>query len=228
MNFQKIYDQLLASPSVEIPILSFVVNLLLTALLGLILKWIYTNYAFSLSNRKLFGNNFFVLAMITMLIISVVKSSLALSLGLVGALSIIRFRAAIKEPEELTYLFLTISIGLGFGADQRSITLIAFLIIITLIILINRFSIKPMENENMYLTINNKGPMVIGLDEIVNVLKKTCNQVKLRRLDENIDNIEISLLVKFENFDQLVKTKNSLIKLDKNLSISFFDNKSIS
>ena len=44
---------------------------------------------------------------------------LALSLGLVGALSIVRFRAAIKEPEELAYLFLTISVGLGFGAKVR-------------------------------------------------------------------------------------------------------------
>lgn len=59
-----------------------------------------------------------------MLVITVVKSSLALSLGLVGALSIIRFRSAIKEPEELTYLFLAISLGLGFGANQTVITII--------------------------------------------------------------------------------------------------------
>ena len=52
------------------------------------------------------------------LIISIVKSSLALSLGLVGALSIVRFRAAIKEPEELVYLFFVISIGLSNGANQ--------------------------------------------------------------------------------------------------------------
>jgi len=212
---------------VDIPILTFVFNLLLTALLGIILKWIYINYATTLSNRKLFGQNFFVLAMVTMLIISIVKSSLALSLGLVGALSIIRFRAAIKEPEELTYLFLAIAIGLGFGANQRSITLVAFLIIISLIILVKRYSIKPVENENMYLTINNKNSTVIGVDEIVNVLKKTCSQVKLRRLDANSENIEISLLVEFENFDQLVKSKNKLIELDKHLNLSFLDNKGI-
>ena len=52
-----------------------------------------------------------------------VKSSLALSLGLVGALSIVRFRAAIKEPEELIYLFLTIAAGLGTGAGQIKITI---------------------------------------------------------------------------------------------------------
>ena len=48
-----------------------------------------------------------------MLIITVVKTSLALSLGLVGALSIVRFRSAIKDPEELLYLFFSIAIGIG-------------------------------------------------------------------------------------------------------------------
>ena len=59
--------------------------------------------------------------MTTMLIITVVKSSLALSLGLVGALSIVRFRAAIKEPEELAYLFLTIAIGLALGREPATV-----------------------------------------------------------------------------------------------------------
>ena len=66
--------------------------------------------------------------MTTMFIITIIKSSLVLSLGLIGALSIIRFRTAIKEPEELTYLFLAIAIGLGLGANQRTIILIAFLL----------------------------------------------------------------------------------------------------
>jgi len=56
------------------------------------------------------------------LVITVVKSSLALSLGLVGALSIVRFRTPIKEPEELGYIFLTIAIGLGFGANLGLVT----------------------------------------------------------------------------------------------------------
>ena len=61
---------------------------------------------------------FIPLAIITTLVITVIKFSLALSLGLVGALSIVRFRAAIKEPEELVYLFFIIGIGLANGANQ--------------------------------------------------------------------------------------------------------------
>ncbi|MGE3164389.1 MAG: DUF4956 domain-containing protein [Planctomycetota bacterium] len=59
-----------------------------------------------------------LLTLVTIAVIAVVKSSLALSLGLVGALSIVRFRAAIKDPEELVYLFLCIGVGLALGATQ--------------------------------------------------------------------------------------------------------------
>ena len=71
--------------------------------------------------------------MTTMLIITIIQQSLALSLGLVGALSIVRFRAAIKEPEELSYLFLCIAMGLGFGANQRIISIISFVFISSII-----------------------------------------------------------------------------------------------
>ena len=88
-----------------------------------------------------------------MLIITIVKSSLALSLGLVGALSIIRFRAAIKEPEELSYLFMAIAIGLGFGADQTLITIIAFIIIMAIVVFSKKFSKKNQNDQNLQLTI---------------------------------------------------------------------------
>ena len=67
-------------------------------------------------------------------IISVVKSSLALSLGLVGALSIVRFRTPIKDPEDLIFLFLAIVAGLGFGANQNVYTAIGISIVLTIII----------------------------------------------------------------------------------------------
>lgn len=75
-----------------------VLSLGLAALLGLVLGEAY--FRFGLSNRRSFARNFLMLTVTTTLIISIVRSSLALSLGLVGALSIVRFRAAIKEPEE--------------------------------------------------------------------------------------------------------------------------------
>ena len=219
------FEEFLRNTSGQIPILSFVVNLSLTAVLALILSQIYVKYGISLSNRRLFGRNFLLITMTTMLIISIVKSSLALSLGLVGALSIIRFRAAIKEPEELAYLFLAIGIGLGFGANQGVITVVAFAIITVITILVGKFSHKTYENQNLNLTVISYNPPKIGVDKIVDTLSGYCSAVNLRRLDETKEIVEVSFLVEFRNFKQLNKAKIALQQLDDSLKFSFLDSK---
>ena len=75
---------------------------------ALLLRWHFQVFGSSLSNRREFSRTFPMILMTTILIISIVKSSWQLGLGLVGALSIVRFRTPIKEPEELAYLFLAI------------------------------------------------------------------------------------------------------------------------
>ena len=221
------FEEFLAGSSMQIPVLSFIINLSLTAVLAFLLSWIYERYGISLSNRKLFGRNFLLITMTTMLIISIVKSSLALSLGLVGALSIIRFRAAIKEPEELAYLFLAIAIGLGFGANQGLITVIAFIIIALIIILVRKISSDTYEDQNLYLTINSKKPKEVAIDRIVETIKKHCSAVNLRRLDETNEIVEASFLVEFSSFEQLDETKKALQKLDDAITFNFLDNKGI-
>ena len=64
-----------------------------------------------------------LLPVITFMITKVISGNIALSLGMVGALSIVRFRTPIKEPEELNYLFFSIAIGLAIGADQYLVAL---------------------------------------------------------------------------------------------------------
>src|SRR5687768_8190289 len=86
----------------------FFVNMLLAAVLTYTLSLFYIRFGTAMSNRRKFARNFMLLALTTMMIIHIVQTSVALSLGLVGALSIVRFRAAIKEPEELAYLFLNV------------------------------------------------------------------------------------------------------------------------
>ena len=76
-----------------------------------ILKFHYIKYGSTLSNRNEFSNVFPFILLTTTLVIAIVKSSLALSLGLVGALSIVRFRNPVKSPLELTALFAAISYG---------------------------------------------------------------------------------------------------------------------
>ena len=221
------FEEFLAVSRAQIPVMGFVVNLLIAAMLSLILGQLYLKYGECLSNRKQFGRNFLLITMTTMLIISIVKSSLALSLGLVGALSIIRFRAAIKEPEELSYLFLAIAIGLGYGANQGVVTTIAFFIIVFVIILVKKFSSNDFDNQNLHLTINSTNSSNITISSIVDVLKRHCNNVSLKRLDESSKVIEASFLVEFTNIEKLNDTKIELQKLDSSIGFSFLDNKSV-
>ncbi len=116
--------QLLSLPAEasNLAIPSLLLNLLLGAALGGLLRAQYVRFSASLANRELFARNVIPIILAVTLIIMVVKASLALSLGLVGALSIVRFRTPIKDPEELVYLFIAIAIGLGLGAEQSVAT----------------------------------------------------------------------------------------------------------
>jgi uncharacterized membrane protein YhiD involved in acid resistance len=201
----------------------FIFSFIVCALLAFILGKFYVRYGNSLSNRKSFSRNFIVLAITTMFIISVVKSSLALSLGLVGALSIVRFRAAIKEPEELTYLFLTIAIGLGCGAGLTVLTIIAFTGFIAVIWLINR-SQKSIESQNLYLTVSSSQPADVNLRSIVEVLKKHCSAIKLKRTDETPSAIEVSFFVELEDLEKLEEAKSDLKAIHPSMAITFMDN----
>lgn len=220
------FQEFLTTQSVQVPLMGFIVNLLLVALLSFVLSRVYTRYGHALNNRKMFASNFILIAMTTMLIISIVKSSLALSLGLVGALSIVRFRAAIKEPEELAYLFINIAIGLGLGAHQRTITVAAFVVIIG-IIWLKSFSSSHEENTNLYLEITSHNPVKVELDQVVKELKKHCSGVNLRRFNETKEVLEASFLVEYDNFNNLNECKEALRKMGDNISITFLDNKGI-
>ena len=90
-------EELISIQNLQVSIFDFFINLLLAAAFSYILGKVYVEYGESLSNRHKFARNFILLTMTTMVVITIVKSSLALSLGLVGALSIVRFRAPIKE-----------------------------------------------------------------------------------------------------------------------------------
>ena len=226
MNNIQTFEEFLTTQSVQVPVLAFIFNLLLTALLAFVVSRVYVKYGRALSNRRVFANNFVLLAITTMLIITIVKSSLALSLGLVGALSIVRFRSAIKEPEELIYLFLCIAIGLGLGADQRVITFVAILIFLV-IIWIKHFFYKSEENQNLLITITTHNPYKVELNQIITILKEYCLSVNLKRFDENSEVLETSFLVEFENIEKLQSMKSSLQKNNKNIEITFLDNKGI-
>ena len=211
----------------SIPLFKFIFNLILSGLMALLLNYVYEVYGNSLSNRKKFGKNFLLITMTTMLIITVVKSSLALSLGLVGALSIIRFRTAVKEPEELGYMFLSIAIGLGLGANQTLITIVSFFIILSIIIFIKLSSEDRVSETNLYLNIQSEGENHIKIEKIIEIIKKNCHKIELNRLDETFDSLESAFLIEIQDFESINKSKDELMALDKNIKITFLDNKGL-
>jgi len=222
MNKANSFADFLATQSTHISLGIFVVNLLIAAVLALILEVFYVRRGGALSNRKTFAGNFLLLTTTTMIIITIVKSSLALSLGLVGALSIVRFRAAIKEPEELAYLFLSIAIGLGLGADQRMVTVVGFFVVVGLVTLRSQFN-KKAEDQNLYLTITSDDPKTVDLEQVVEVLKEECLSVTVQRVDRNKECLEALFVVGFESFDKFNATCKKLENLHDSLQLSFVE-----
>lgn len=226
MNKDQTLLELFTSQSIHVPIRLFLINLFLSALLAYVLGRAYIRFGTTLSNREHFGRNFLLVTMTTMVIITIVKSSLALSLGLVGALSIIRFRAAIKEPEELSYLFLAISIGLGLGAEQTVITLIAFVAI--LVVLISRHWLRPREEQpNLYLTVTCPVPHKAGLKQILDVLESHARMTALKRFDETPEMVEASFEIQFDDISRLDACSQKLRVLGDSVRVSYLDQSGI-
>jgi hypothetical protein len=225
MDKSQTFEQFLANQVPQISPTGFLINLILTAILAFILGRLYAKFGNSLSNKRVFASNFELIAITTMIIITIVKSSLALSLGLVGALSIVRFRAAIKEPQELAYLFFTIAIGLGMGADQRLITLIGFTFLVGVIWIKNYFKSAD-SYPNLNFTILTEKPN-ISFDRIVESISAFCKDIELKRLDENGKFLEASFLVEFNDVGELNKVRNALHALDESMQINFLDHKGV-
>jgi len=199
------------------PILT-VVCLLLTIICAYILKYVYENKSNSLSSKYQLSNIIPILSSTTFLVILIVKSSLALSLGLVGALSIVRFRTPIKEPEDLVYLFLAIGIGIGFGAFQIFSTLIIFLIIIVVIWFRANKDEVVKNDYNLEIFFNNNETYQKYSKQLADILKNNSEKVEFVKQDRSEDGkIELNIRIHFKNFDQVNGVTNNLDKIDKSL-----------
>ena len=180
-------------------------------LLGLYVRAIYRRFASTLSNRDSFSANFPLLVVITILVIFVVKSSLALSLGLVGALSIVRFRAAIKEPEEIIYLFACIAIGLGLGAEYLGITLTGTAVL-SLFVFVTHFMRRKSREHTMLLTI--AGPRSDFFDgdaeRITALVGQVVGPFTLQRLETDGDLVQFRAVVAPDDASQVGRMIASL------------------
>jgi hypothetical protein len=164
--------------------LTLSVHLILGGVLALYVRMLYRRCSNSPSDTESITRVFPLLTLVTTGVIAVVKSSLALSLGLVGALSIVRFRAAIKEPEELVYLFLCIAIGLALGAEQPLLA-VALVIVATLFIVGMYLSGGSQRRNKLLLTITSDSKRYFedGESTVLSAIEAIAGSYTLQRLD---------------------------------------------
>jgi len=226
MNKQQTLLEFFSSQAPTVDLIPFITGLLLAALLSYLLSRVYVRFGTTLSNREMFSRNFLLIAMTTMLIISIVKSSIQLSLGLVGALSIIRFRAAIKEPEELGYLFIAIAVGLGMGAQQILITVVAFAIMVAIIVLRHYVRGSP-ARPNLYLTVSSVGNGHITLPALIEIINRHATRSNLKRYDESDSVLEAAFQANFDSVDQVNACTTQLRALSESIKISLHEDRGV-
>jgi len=216
-------DQISTPDMVYMDLFPTLYSFFMCVIMSFILRDFYIKRSFSLTGKMHIGSIIPVLSAVVFLVILVVKSSLALSLGLVGALSIVRFRTPIKEPEELVYLFLAIAIGLGYAAGQILITTILVLLIFCMIYLwLSNRKIAKTSEYNLVVKWEKEG---VAFDDILKEISPIVQNLKLVRLDKSsLDNTSVMLVVPNED-SPIESITDRLQKLDKNMKITFFEAK---
>lgn len=203
----------------------FLTNLVLATAMALVLAIVYKRFSPVISDRSNLARTFFMLSTVTLTIITVVKSSLALSLGLVGALSIIRFRSAIKDPEELTFIFLAMGVGLGLGANQREVIVTSFIFIVVVYIIRALFKSKT-EQQCYHVVLSRKSGDSV-LKQSQEILKKHCQLVNLKRIDSNSEYSEVTYSVEIKDIAALEAIEEECIACEPIIDISFLDLKGL-
>ena len=224
----KSLENFILNSAPDISYSNYVIAVLVSALLAFIVKLAYIRISRTLNDREYFSDIFVPLAIITTLVITVIKFSLALSLGLVGALSIVRFRAAIKEPEELVYLFFIIGIGLANGANQFLVSIICTFFII-LILFIKKYYDDKKNDQNLSDSSVNVMQIEIanskeGVEKIIDILKTKTTYLKLKsfRVEKDLSQYVFWFDVNKNKVNDFMQTVENLKTRQENISIHVY------
>ncbi len=229
----KVLEEFLINSKVDIDLGNFAVAIFSSLILGIIVKYTYLKVSKSLNDKEHFSEIFVPLAIITTLVITVVKFSLALSLGLVGALSIVRFRAAIKEPEELVYLFFVIGIGLANGANQFVIAFFATILLVLILLLrsvynekFKKGNISEISTNIIQIQIENN---VVTINDLTNELKKNLDYLNLKSFssEKNISQYNFWFSIKPENLPKFINVVDKIVSDKKEIKIQLFSRSGI-
>lgn len=188
----------------------------------------YRKYASSMSGQQSFGLVLPFIALTTFLVISVVKSSFALSLGLVGALSIVRFRTPIKEPEELAYIFLAIASGIGLAAGQ--ITLTTFVVVLILVAMTGMKLMQgPRRQESVFMSVDvsEVSDVEEAFREVQAVLQEHTRRMAMLRYEMHDHTMHLTMQAELTEPGDMAKITGRLRDRRPNSNITFFDDSSL-
>jgi hypothetical protein len=175
---------------VRFDFLIWIISLITVIFFSFLTRYVYVRKSRGIANKDYFSSLFFLFSISIFLIISTIKSSLVLSLGMVGALSIVRFRNAIKDTEQVMYLLLLIAFSLSLAANQYLIGVITGSIGLMVIFFLG-VQAKETKTDSAFIYLNlNKS---IDLNTIIEKLISKDNKIISIEHEGNVFNIVSTL-----------------------------------
>lgn len=196
MTFNDIFKSSFLERAESFALIDFVIAMALSFALGLFIFYIYKKTFHGVMYSESFGLSLMAMSMITTLVILAVTSNIVLSLGMVGALSIVRFRTAIKEPMDIAFLFWAIAAGIVLGAGLIPLAVFGsvFVGVIILVFANRKTSDRP---YIMIITCKDKAAEATALGQIRENVKKQV--LKSKTVSRN--GIEMTLEVRLKGDD---------------------------
>lgn len=197
----------------ELTITMIMVGLSISFIHGFIISKIYLKTYSGFSFDKTFSFTLILLTVIVSLVMMVISTNIALSLGLLGSLSIIRFRTVIKDSRDMAFLFWAIAMGLTVGAKYFYLSFIIVLIIAVIIILVEKFNINKIKNTDFILIVNHDSlNKDVGnkVEEILNKYDLKFN-VKSSYSDIKNKNFEITYNITLKDDKNIITNAESAI-----------------
>tara|TARA_Y100000310_G_scaffold339848_1_gene433836 strand:- start:3067 stop:3750 length:684 start_codon:yes stop_codon:yes gene_type:complete len=179
---------------------------------GLFIFYIYKKTYSGVLYSKNFNVTLIMATMVGSVIMMAIGGNLALALGMVGALSIIRFRAPIKDPKDLTFLFWAITAGIVNGIRFYKLSIISSLMIGVVLLVLS----KKLVIDRPYVLILKYSK--VNTDELNSILKKHCKKSEIRNTTiDDLDNSErtIEVKIKEKHEDQLLKSLKEIKGIKK-------------
>ena len=206
MSFNDIFKSSFLENVTAVSLPDMALALALSFCLGLFIYFVYKKTYSGVMFSRTFGGSLVAMTMITTMVILAVTSNVVLSLGMVGALSIVRFRTAIKDPMDLAFLFWSISAGIICGAGFAGIAVAASLFITLLILL---FSSGRQSAGTLVLVVNADSHE--REDEIMKTVKNFCPYSRTRARNVSKSGLNLAVEVRTSKPSELIA---ALMKLD--------------